>query len=633
MATFLNWKEHTPRSPKRILYSLMSSLSKRWYPVHVIRSEAYDILNIYAQEISDSSQEVFQTFQDLRIYSTRTTPIVDRDTLKLFDNWGHQFGLSRRNVQDIEVYDFDLSLQSYKHTLKHAYDAFINGTTVKARSRVGHSFTGVAPIAIDPVKEYKYWKLSIYEGEIIEVGEDFIIGDTYIPNLRSSIVKFSDPYLFVYDSNDELVASEDAESGMRFVYSKSKLEHNTIIKDAIYQYSGHEISFFIDTELEENEAATSTFKSSIELLLLRILRADIQPFIDYTNAAVYWRPDEVLDPENLQNIIISDHWIIHRFGFLQYVHPSLENGGSVLPVDLDRGITYDGDVLSIPSNMQDAQDLQYDWLAVVKNDTRYQMEVRTYPNSNIPPTVGFQPFDNQPLPPLEFPRDPDGNALKGAYYSFNSAWDGSGNFNNLKPPLLYNTDWSEYELGGLPFSPDNWIYRGSSINNYSIVQQNGNNVLNYDNTLTGSYLLHKTDSAIKNFDFMAVYLPSSTSRHNAKQVFNYNLDEDKFFAFGMLGVDTIALFFGTSTVVTESFSQVNNVSYKQRVRREGNTIKCTVWKATESEPSPQITYEIPELINDEPTNDVVGTFGFSNITLTGAVQDTNIAEIKFGEFI
>ena len=386
MTTFLKWQDTDIGSKDRIIADLFSYLSVRWYPVNVIGSNTFDIFNMYALELASASAEVRQVYDDLFIGSVRTTPVGDNSTSKMYDNFGVILGADKLFNQDYNLYSNTYSLQSYRQELRLLGEAFFSGISIEGLSRVGQAYTGIAPVILEPLKYYPGWALTTYTGSVAAVGSDVLTLSGSVPRIGSVI-----PYT-IYDP--VFVAGDG------YAVSNSVLGYNTTIRDEQYYYSGLSVYTFGASASVHD----SSFQSSIEQSMLRVIKGDQKPKFYYsTNFASYRPATGSLSTGSVVDSVFS----ISSNGYLYNANPtavegSTFTGNSILcyPADClwDDSI-YDSDAVWDLGTAGSGSNYNYyyDWLVLTRNDARYTMSIRTYPLASIPSTVYYRDYNPEPI--------------------------------------------------------------------------------------------------------------------------------------------------------------------------------------------------------------------------------------------
>ncbi|MFA5395651.1 MAG: hypothetical protein WC346_06465, partial [Methanogenium sp.] len=161
MAIFLSWKNTNKDSKERFIISLFSNISSRWYPANIINSldrdvlDTYDFFDTYSEELFLAKQEINQTFKDLSIDTVRTSPVANRSTTKIYDNFGAVFETYKLEEQDFDKFNFTQSLQPYRQELRFLNYAYQAGSTTVGLQHLGYAFTGISPRIEDHIKEYE----------------------------------------------------------------------------------------------------------------------------------------------------------------------------------------------------------------------------------------------------------------------------------------------------------------------------------------------------------------------------------------------------------------------------------------------------------------------------------------------
>jgi hypothetical protein len=439
MAIFLNWRTTDIGSRDRITTDLFSYLSSRWYPINIIRSSLYNVLDTYALELSSASVEISQVYDDLFIKSVRTSPVGTNSTSKIYDNFGALLGVGKLYQQDYERYSNVYSLQSYRQQLRILGEAFFSGMSVDGINKVGQAYTGVAPVVIQPLRYYDGWTLSTYTGSVVSIGNGLIGIDQDIPRIGHYIPTGSVSRFVIGD---------------KYGVSNSVLGVNTVVRDIQHYYAGVVVYIYAASASISN----SSFRDSIEYSVERILKASQKPLYFYSDQFAIYRPSTGSIADSVVNGIFS----LSSEGYL-YNSSSTSLSGSVFegtPIILNQygalqGTTSWNGLFSWDSN---AWDLYYDWLVLTRNDAQYTMSVRTYPLYTIPSTVYYQDFNSNPISRLFHSADTSTVAHwifedKSKFWSIgkspvNLTVFGSG---NILPAFGRSEDWVGSEITSIPF--------------------------------------------------------------------------------------------------------------------------------------------------------------------------------------
>jgi hypothetical protein len=368
---FIDWKDYASRSINRILSSLFSYLSSRWYPVNIIGSNTYNILKMYADQISSASIESFQLFNDLFIEGVRTTPFpTDRSSSKMYENFGYLFEVSKNISQEYEIHNY--ILQGYRQQLRFISEALFDSTTIKSIHQVGQAYNGVSPLVRESVRDVLGWKLQTVTGSILSIGDNLVILDAEIPkkgnlyytNLPASV---GDPYLYTY----------------------SKLGFNTKLLGKKRYNSGINCTLFLDSTI-----ATSSIVRSIENSINNVLKVDIIPYYDVSDKISIWKPSPMSIPSHSSNLFMyaSGGYIYNTQQVLLWRDPIYETDPYVSLIDIP---SYKGALTSGYLGIMDINPditYYYDWSVLLRNDARYKVYMRSYPGQPIPRTVYFREY-------------------------------------------------------------------------------------------------------------------------------------------------------------------------------------------------------------------------------------------------
>lgn len=390
MAVFLRWRDYAPGSKERFISDLFATLSPRWYPVNIIGSNLYDVFEMYAVEFASASVETAQTFDDLFIDTVRTTPIGLQSTSKMYDNFGALLGVNKLSTQSYDTFNTGSIVQSFRQQLRILSEAFFAGTSVEGAYRVGQAYTGVAPLVIEPVKNYPGWTLTVITGSVEAVGPNYIVSETYVPHLGFLLP----------------AATASFVAGDEYILSYSKLGYNTIIHSGQHTYSGMDVFVYASTSVSDS------FRASFERSFERAIRADIRPRYTYTNNFVYYRPQI-----GTGSVEIDDYLTLSERGYLYNAAATPKAGAE-----------FTGSVVTLPSNFA-SYDWFYDWLVLSRNDAYYDFAIRSYPSASIPDTVDYISYNPEPIDLLVPP-----SVSISAHWVFNAQntlWDITGNGSNL----------------------------------------------------------------------------------------------------------------------------------------------------------------------------------------------------------
>jgi len=365
MSIFLQWASYSVRSKERIVSDLFSYLSPRWYPNKIIGSNIYDIFDMYGDQISSASVEVNQTFDDMSIKSARMTPMDGRSTPKIYDNFGSIFLSSKLFNQNTELYNTSSLLSGYRQQLKFLADAYLIGSTIDAISKVGRGYTGTSPIILEPFNDHLGWKLTSFTASVVATGKDVIVLDSDYPGVGN----------ILYDE-DSLNFT-----GKTLYYSRSRLGYNTRPVSKQHYYSGLKVFIFGSSSVNLNPyitpgSADSSFETSIENIIKKVSRADIDPIFFYSNKFVY-------DRYNYGDTVLGDpEFLVDSKGFI-YNDISLKSFNS------STGSLLRSKVVELPIDYA-SYNWFYDWATLLKNDTYFNAQIRSYPASTIPDSVYFK---------------------------------------------------------------------------------------------------------------------------------------------------------------------------------------------------------------------------------------------------
>lgn len=402
MAIYNDWQNNDLRSSEHYTYRLFSHLSPDYYPVNVKGTEIYNILNMYGREFASSSVELYKVFKDLDIKTARTSPISSNNLSKLYENFGYSVEANKFFNQNYELFNSTTgSFQSYRQMLRLLYDGILNGSTNYAIDRIGHAYTGVAPIKIQPIIDKPRWRLTTYTGSVISKGENFFVLDKELP---------------IYGSIFKTEKIDEIEVGQDIVLTKSKLGFNTKLFGSKDFYSGIYLYVFAD-----EDTITDSFKESIENHFNMISKGDVYFYPTYSSNYKYWRPSTSL---------IDGFSLINAY----YVTNSVRTSPT--------GAVLKSDILELPNDYTN-YDWYYDWLILNRNESSYIPYVRQYPSASIPDTVKFMPVTGDILNDLPF--DVGTQGVRWIFDKSTRAENVSGN------PLSFNLDLNPvYGTSSLP---------------------------------------------------------------------------------------------------------------------------------------------------------------------------------------
>lgn len=381
MAIYLNWRDNSVGSVNRFISALFHYVSNKWYPTDIIGSTIYDVFEMYAGEFASASVEISQVFDDLSLHDVRTTPIGSREIAKIYDNYGSLLGISKLFDQNYESYNTSKVLQGYRQQLRIATEAFFSGTTEEGLSKLGHAYIGIAPLFTQPVTDMPCWRLNTDFGSVKDTGEGFIFTDRYIPDVGYVVSTGS----VKFNQNDV------------FFTSNSKLGVNTKVLSSQRFYSGMTIYIYA------SESVGSSFKSSIESSIKRILRADVRPRFIYSSDFDYIRFPAT-------SSVITDTFTLSAQGYAYNHVPTSVTGAVLYFTDSDLSGKYatygaaiygsssygNSAVISLPSGFR-SLDWYYDWCVLTRNGATYTMAIRSYPSASIPSTVYYSDYNTDPI--------------------------------------------------------------------------------------------------------------------------------------------------------------------------------------------------------------------------------------------
>lgn len=376
-----------------IVAQMLDALDASYYPTQIVSSTVFDIFEMYAQQLATASMLTRQAWLDIALQSVETTLVANRSTPKLYDNFAWYFQLQRVSGQYYDQYNSGATLNSYRQQLRLLYEADFAGTVKQAIQRVGQAFTGMSPIIIQPELDRNYWNLTILSGNIVALGPDYLVSDTYIPN-------------FGYKIPCNVTSFATAS---RFVISYSRLGSNTEVISNKHKYSA--ITIF--------QPATSTITGSLQPLyassINKVLRGDIYTNIFFIQDYVFSRP--------------SSSSSVYVFASGGYITTDTTNYGP-------GQYLYDpAQTLQLPSNYK-SLDWYLDWLVLTRNGSSYTMQLRSYASASIPSTVYYRDYNPQEIPYITMPA----STTLGAHWLFTN----SGSILDVTP----NKNTLSYISGG-----------------------------------------------------------------------------------------------------------------------------------------------------------------------------------------
>ena len=431
MGFLLQWKNYSVRSKERILADLYSYLSHKWYSVRIVGSNIYNFFDMYADQLSSMSVEVQQTFDDLSLLTVRNTPIYNRSTSKLYDNFGSIFEVNKLWNQNNDTYSSSSLLSSYRQQLRFLSEAYLVGSTINALQKTGEGYTGASPIILQPYVDHIGWRLISFSASVIAEGKNVQVLDTYYPGIGD----------IIYTN------LSSGSTGHILKYSHSRLGYNTRPVSRQHFYSGLKIFIYGSTSVNNSIAPYLTrttgsmngsFDLSIENTIKNLVRADIDPLFFYSNNYVY-------DKYNLGDTILGDSNFTFSSGGFVYNRTSY--GSNLNYIVVPATSPYSGNIFSGEINKPTGSLLRsrivtlplnyanyvwfYDWSTLLRNDAYYNAQVRSYPSASIPNTVYYKDvkFVTPKTLLLQMP-----SGATGAHWLFqdkNYAQDITGNGNNL----------------------------------------------------------------------------------------------------------------------------------------------------------------------------------------------------------
>ena len=365
-----------------MLSDLFSTLSLRWYPVNVINSTVYDTFEMYAQQFASASTDINQLLNDLYVTDVRTTPVnTSRTTSKMFDNFGSVLGVSKLFEQSYDQFNSVSVLQPYRQTLRLLTEAYLAGTTEEGLARVGHAFSGIAPLIVQPLVQYPGWALSTTTGSVKGVGPGFIVTDTDVPRIGHVL-----PATGSFAVNDQ------------FAVSWSRLGTNTFIRDSVNTYSGLDIYIF------STASVVGSYGASIEQAFRKVVKADVNPRLFFSRDFSYYRPQTGSVAVSVTNVLS-----LSSAGYMYNSAPTSVTGavfvGDVMQLPNTLYPIYDEAMYDIDvydSYVNTIPDWYYDWLVLIRNDASYKFAVRQYGSSSIPSTVYFREYNTDTIDVLPF---------------------------------------------------------------------------------------------------------------------------------------------------------------------------------------------------------------------------------------
>lgn len=342
MPTFLKWKTQSFNSSERFIINLFDHISPRWYPVNIIGSSVYSAFEAYGDQLYSASAVNGRVYLDSFLETADTGSVLERNTSKLYDNFGSPYSAMLLESQYIDQFNPIVVEVGYRNQIRMLSDAYFEANTIAGTRRTGHAFSGVGLHVKELNKEYLGWKLSYYSGSLAGIGEGFYLSSLYIPNVKTLVPP---GFVTVHSSSVE--------------YSLTKLGVNTKLYSKNHYFSGLDITNY--------GTASAGYEPQLKNTIQNIIRADQYNNLEWSSDYSYWRPGE--NPE-----LFSEPFAVYQ----DYLY-------NTKPVS---SIAVTGSIFSVVTN-SDSYDWQYDWAVRSYNDATYGMYVRMYPASVIPNTVYF----------------------------------------------------------------------------------------------------------------------------------------------------------------------------------------------------------------------------------------------------
>lgn len=450
MSIFLQWASYSVRSKERVLSNLFSYLSPRWYPNKIIGSDIYNILEMYADQLSTSSVEIHQVYDDLSLNTVRTSPISGRTTSKMYDNFGSIYLANKLIIQDNELYNSSNRTAGYRQNLRFLADAYLIGSTIQALYQAGQGYTGVAPIVLQPFVDHLGWQLTSFSASVVAAGKNVVVLDRGYPGIGNII--------YTNDLTSPL--------GKTIYYSRSRLGYNTRPVSKQHFYSGLKVFMFGSSSVNSYPFITpgstnASLQTSFENVVKNLVRADIDPIFFYSNNYVY-------DRYAYGDTLLGDsEFYIHTNGYVT-------NNISQRSFNAPTGSLLRSRVVALPADYVN-YDWFYDWSVLARNDTYYNVAVRSYPTSVIPDTVYFKDVKNFSPGTLMLQIPSGSNGAHWVFSSVNEASDIQGNSNSLvpQPSTVGNIDIMRPRQGlsvGIYGARGSYVYEnvtGETLNFYN----------------------------------------------------------------------------------------------------------------------------------------------------------------------
>jgi len=310
MSIYIKWQTTAPDSKERFITNLFSNLSSQWYPQNIIGSTLYDLLDMYASELSSGSSEITQTFNDLFIENVRDGVIQGHSTSKMYENFGILLGINKLPSQEFSQFNTGSILNSYRTSLKFLTLAYTETTTPDALTRIGQAINGISPVIIEPIDNYPGWILSNFSGSVIETSFNSAAKKFYVM-VTPSFGRFGK----VIPIKDALVAT-----GSTISLSYSILGLNTILKQNSFEQAGVLLYFFIPSG---SSTQINDVKNVIETAVDNVLPAYIKPEIHYSFDFVLWRP---VAPAVDTMVSGSNIFAVNKYGWIYNANPTNVTG-------------------------------------------------------------------------------------------------------------------------------------------------------------------------------------------------------------------------------------------------------------------------------------------------------------------
>jgi hypothetical protein len=284
-------------------------MSKRWYPINIIGSNLYDILLMYGTEFSSGSALLTQTLNNLAIESVQDGSMPGHALSKMYENFGILVQANKLPGQQFSIFDTGSVQNSYREMLKMLFLANTEGSTPDAMARIGQAINGVSPYIVEPINSYPGWVLSNYTGSVYgtvtnaNAKEQFVIVEPGFGRFRNII---------------PVVTGSVLPNGSAVSLSYSVLGTNTILGSREFYESGALMYFF-----HASGSVSDTVETFISQQVSRLLPANVQPLIRFSEDFVLWKPVGLLQDTMVSG---SNVFAINHNGWIYNANPTGWNG-------------------------------------------------------------------------------------------------------------------------------------------------------------------------------------------------------------------------------------------------------------------------------------------------------------------